>query len=490
MSFFRQESDLLCRGGIWADVKLSSNAVAKEYGRKASGLLILPVSWSPPFAALPLWIYETWLTTQRIAEALTRLPSDLTKVMQVLTTNGHQRLIIRSSAGAETLEHRGLYLSRVVHAKASITDVAREIEAIYDHFRRQERTDSLGIILQSYIEPDLAGHLSNEVHLSPTRNQWKYEVEKPDYAPHVGLNSKDAVPIDSERPISVLERKQLKNVFRMVGRWINEHVAARTHIEWCLSENNLWLVQLDTERPSSTGIDPRLMPAVRGIDPKRTAPSPRVFTLYEVGADTPWQKLQNIADFNVGTQVPHHRLYFADGSNLTTALDTPEGIQRLATEIDDLTNHRAVVRTDLLTVNLTALNLPRTQTVSGTHAVAWILEQLPRLVSKVDHPENVCFIVHGFIPARSSAWSYFVPGDDIVEIDTLWGLPDGLQFLPHDSFKQMPGIGGFSPKRLDTNLKFFKNRMMGLGDICPWLDSIVDTDLCRSGQLAISLNRL
>jgi hypothetical protein len=317
----------------------------------------------------------------------------------------------------------------------------------------------LGIILQSYVEADLAGHLSNEVRLSPTKNQWKYEIERPNYIPHVGLNSKDALFIDSEHPITITEHKQLKNILRMVGRWINEHVPRRTHVEWCLLGKTLWLVQLDTERASSQGIDPRNMPAVQSVGPNEQLPSPKVFTLYEVATPTPWRKLQNVADFSSGAQVTRHRLYFATGADVLKALNSPESAADLCKEIDDLTNHRAVVRTELLTSDRTvALNLPRTQTVSGAHAVEWIQEQLPGLVSKVDNAANVCFILHGYIPARASAWSYFQPGADIVEVDALWGLPDGLQFLPHDSFQVDAKTGRIPSEKIRCKLQVLQEQ--------------------------------
>jgi predicted house-cleaning noncanonical NTP pyrophosphatase (MazG superfamily) len=48
---------------------------------------------------------------------------------------------------------------------------------------------------------------------------------------------------------------------------------------------------------------------------------------------------------------------------------------------------------------------------------------------------DVAFILHQYIPARAAAWSYYSPGDDIVRIDCIWGLPDGLQFLSHDTYE-------------------------------------------------------
>ena len=43
--------------------------------------------------------------------------------------------------------------------------------------------------------------------------------------------------------------------------------------------------------------------------------------------------------------------------------------------------------------------------------------------------------MHRFIPATASAWTLSDPKSQIVRVDSLWGIPDGLQFLPHDTFE-------------------------------------------------------
>jgi len=43
--------------------------------------------------------------------------------------------------------------------------------------------------------------------------------------------------------------------------------------------------------------------------------------------------------------------------------------------------------------------------------------------------------MHRFIPAKASAWSYAEPRNRNVRIDSLWGIPDGIQYYPHDTFE-------------------------------------------------------
>ena len=40
--------------------------------------------------------------------------------------------------------------------------------------------------------------------------------------------------------------------------------------------------------------------------------------------------------------------------------------------------------------------------------------------------------MHNYIPAFSSAFAYASPGDKLVRIEALWGLPEGLYYYSHD----------------------------------------------------------
>ena len=94
-----------------------------------------------------------------------------------------------------------------------------------------------------------------------------------------------------------------------------------------------------------------------------------------------------------------------------------------------------MLRTDCLNPSIKAFNLPRTFTVDGTTATAWLPCALATMREKGAKDEEVAIILHRYIPARAAAWTFYSPGDDYVHIDALWGLPDGLQFLSHDTFQ-------------------------------------------------------
>jgi predicted house-cleaning noncanonical NTP pyrophosphatase (MazG superfamily) len=100
-----------------------------------------------------------------------------------------------------------------------------------------------------------------------------------------------------------------------------------------------------------------------------------------------------------------------------------------------LTAGRAVLRTDTLNPAVKPMNLPRTFTVDGRAATKWLRGTLATMRRKGATNKEVAIILHRYIPARAAAWTFYAPGDDFVQIDALWGLPDGLQFLSHDTFQ-------------------------------------------------------
>ena len=63
-----------------------------------------------------------------------------------------------------------------------------------------------------------------------------------------------------------------------------------------------------------------------------------------------------------------------------------------------------------------------------------MLSFLNRMVEAGAPVGDVCFLAHKFIPARSGAWAKADPASTVVRVDALWGVPDGLAYLPHDTF--------------------------------------------------------
>jgi predicted house-cleaning noncanonical NTP pyrophosphatase (MazG superfamily) len=407
-----------------------------EYGSKVAGLLIMPAAWVPPFAALPAWISEEWQTNPDDWTEVAKVHSvDIPQVFRLVSGGGQCDVILRSSAVGEGLEDRGQYRSIVIRKGQSVDSVIPALKEIYADLVMRQRHSRMGICVQRYFSPDIAGHVSNEVHLSATRNQWKYEIELPSYAPDKGLNSKFATLPTETVALRVNRQKDLPQALRRACHWINLRIAGRSHVEWCVSSDHLWIVQVDQESPTSAGEDPHRMPPTHFGEPVEAPVGFSCFRRYRIQEDTPWKKLNNLRDFWIGKEPPKHRLYYAAADEVEKLLFDRANRKKLITEINHLTSSRAVLRTDCRDKNIRAFNLPRTHTVNGEEAVLWLDETIAEMKSRGASTRDVAFVLHQYIPARAAAWSYFSPGDALVRVDCLWGLPDGLQFLSHDSFE-------------------------------------------------------
>ena len=438
-------------GILWYGIaeELSSGEIdnvvlAFSYGNKTAGLVNLPTAWVPAFAAIPAWCWEVWF--QDPASWLENIASygiDLMKVHDLISTQGSRSIIVRSSAVGEGLDDRGRFVSTVIDRQSSVNDLIAAMIEIYADFASKGAPNAMALCVQVYFKPDIAGHVSNEVRLSATRNQWKFGVRTPSFAPDRGINSRFAEPPVEDQPLAVWHSKDTGAVLRRTCNWINKRVYGRSHLEWCVSGNQMHLVQWDQEEPTSPGINPHQRAAIwsGNSDSTPTVSASDRFKLHRIQDDPPWQKLKNIRDFWVDADPPRHHMYVVSGDSVVEALSSDFDRRRLIAEIDKLTGGRAVLRTDCKDPTVPRFNLPRTNTVSGEKASVWLKDTITSMLARGVLAADVAFIMHRYIPARAAAWSYFAPGDQFVTVDCLWGLPDGLQFLAHDSY-QVDALNG------------------------------------------------
>lgn len=430
------------------------DALARRYGDKAAGISILPPAWTPPFVAIPVVIHNQWLTTGGVS-----LGSYADEIQLWFDGHGNASFLARSSGYGENLRDRGSLRTLKLAPGCSVNDLTSAISEIYAHASSACPSRTLGIVVQVEKVPDASGHLSNETALQPTRNQWKYEAEYPVWGPPQGLNTKFAPDPDPLLPIQG-KGPYPHEAMRTLGNWINKAVTPRSHIEWVFSEGRLWAVQLDLEwRQKDEGIDPRAtLQAVGSLTPNPS--SAHVFKLHSLGEPTKSKKLANLCDFDFSDSNPPPSLFHATAERIASELGSSRQ-EPLVSEIDDLTAGRCVIRTDLLG-NAKAFNLPRTDTINGPQAVGWLAEQIQRFSTQGVALDEVMFVLHSFIPALSAAWVYAQPGDPIVLVDSLWGLPDGLQFLPHDSHQVDAVRGRMLSEKIRYKPRFLKEEEGGV----------------------------
>ncbi len=403
------------------------------YGAKAAGLLALPVAWCPRFFALPVSVNQNWKRSGGVD--LSVFGGQLLDWLRNFQAHEWSGIIVRSSGVSERIGDRGKYLSiALAQNLTSISELESAINDIFIHAHQVDPKEQLGIVLQEFLTPGIVGHLSNETRLSPTRNQWKYEIEKPTWTPPRGLNSKFAPMPDTNQVIScglVVPHQAL----RSVGRWINDNVVTRSHLEWITNEGGLYVVQLDFEwAQHDVGIDPSQQNLSMHSKTPNLSAAKRLVR-YGIGNATPWKKLRNLNDFDLEEQDRQPNIYQMEGPLLELAITDPKLTLQLVSEVDSLTGGRVVVRTDCKAASIRSFNLPRTDTVSPAVAIEWSKSILRDLNRQGVETADVMFLLHAFIPAYASAWVYSQHENPNTIVDALWGLPDGLQVLPHDTYE-------------------------------------------------------
>ena len=414
------------------DTKLNSfeefQKSAKKYGAKAAGISLLPGAWCPAFHLLPTVLHSDWTRTGKLDN---KTIDDALAWASSLTCD---RFMVRSSGANERIGDRGKYQSVLLQRPIDKNSVTQAITSIFDHAQTVDPAEKMGVIIQEFVEPLISGHMSNEVRVSPTRNQWKYDTEKPVWHPSTGINSKFAPLPDLSRPI-VCGKDVPHQALRSIGKWMTENIGPRCHIEWLTTGSEVFLVQLDLEWTElDEGFDPRSGLKLNEYAQPRPSEA-RMLKLYEIGTETPWKKLKNLSEFGFSASEKAPKIFLLSATDLKDAYCSDERRTALINEVRSVTGDRAVVRTDCKDSTARPFNLPRTDTVSASQAVEWAALEVPKLVAEGMRLEDIGFLIHAFLPSAASAWAYSRPGDPTVIVDALWGLPDGLQVLPVDTYE-------------------------------------------------------
>lgn len=404
-------------------------ALCNQYGAKAAGLSFLPLDWRLPFCCLSISVHEVWKSGRSVARH-----SDFKELWKWLQQHGYEDIIVRSSGVSETLYDRGKFVSRMVCGVRLQRDVVGAIHEIFEQARDADNSESLGLVVQEYLDPSVAGHLSNEYRVSPTINQWKYEIERPTWMPAKGLNSKQAPSPDPNGPIKCGNGLPHQSL-RCVGNFLAAQFAERCHVEWIVKNGTLWLVQLDLEwADHDRGYDPRNDWNV-AAPPALNLDAASILRPFRVDASTRWNKLQNLQDFDFGAGRPAPRIYPLEPQLIEKARQDASLNRQLVDEMVSLTGDRMVVRTDCSQEGVEPFNLPRTDTVTAREALCWCIAKLAEFKSRGIQYGKFIFLFHAFLPAKAAAWAYATPSNPTVFVDALWGLPDGLQVLPVDTYE-------------------------------------------------------
>jgi predicted house-cleaning noncanonical NTP pyrophosphatase (MazG superfamily) len=454
----------------------------EQFGQKALGLYRFPVEWTPPFLLVDRTAHERWRDAPAERDRLARSiveEADRALVKPASSSapiaNG---ILVRSSAVREGIADRGQLESRYFDA-LTISGLTEFLRVLYS--ADVASTGGVGLILQAAVPVDRLIHLSNERRFSKTKNEWLISQSLPSsvFVPPEGCNSIKARALDEALALRItpgrLDR-DLRAILRGVGKWANATFSPRVHFEIVLSGSRVFLVQVDVEEEVD-GADPTSL--ALQFYPGDSA-SASLFTKFDYRQECCFQKLRNISDFETEGYKPPHRLFYATARTISETF-ADGGDDCLRREIERLTGGRLVIREDIDDDNVLTFNLYRSDTITTEEAIRQLKERVAYWANAGRSLDTVCFILHGFIPARASAWAMYSRLDKRVRIHALWGLPDGLQYLTPDEYELDLVTRGWS-ERIHFKEFFLRECADGAWRIEPVLLSVARTKVLSRPQ--------
>ncbi|HWH25019.1 MAG TPA: nucleoside triphosphate pyrophosphohydrolase [Pseudolysinimonas sp.] len=407
-----------------------------DSGGKAAGLLRLDPAWYPPTLVIPPAVHERF-RSEEIGEGFfvdVDSEADLLHMLQVGTKS--TKVLVRSNAKIETLSERGQFESFAVEYDAA--DVERTMVTGWHHV---ETNVALGYLLQPEIAGLASGHLSNEHRVSRDATVWRIEHEgwRTDKRPG-RWRVTTSTPADPG-PLLCATTRLLEVMLRRVARWFSD-LGSRYHLEWVWDGDRIWIVQADIV-PRTLGPAPgdAWEPTV-GIEVD--AESLSAWRELNLSKPNPsldgWPKAAALQDFALA-KLPLAQLWRLQDAALMDQLLQDDVDPGLLSDLELICSGHVVIRTDVRGETLDVM-LPKTGTIADPIVVASWLKSTVRLLAESGvSTADMSFLAHRFLRARASAWTLASPGQAYVEVDSMWGTPDGLAWLPHDSAWVHVGTG-------------------------------------------------
>lgn len=436
-------------------------------GQKAVGLSKLPNTWVPQWISVPFSICQS-------AQISRVTWHDIAKLLLSEFEDVHE-LIVRSSSQSEDLETRGWFSSQrctneIDKLSLCLWCVATQTPLDESNVFCSDKPIVCAPIVQTYVPGILVGHLSNEYRHAQRNVDFLYEIE---WKKGQGNNSEPSPPrsfrLDRPiQPVSTSHRPavgssnaiELDKGMKTIGRWIASNTK-RAHVEWLVSQKNLFIVQLDEDslpvpiKPMSQcdydSAYPRIIEGLAIFSPlskeekylnlRKTRSH---FLLREAKAFVP-------------------PIYVADNlDRLDWCLGKIPEI--LYADLSKLSCVKLIVRFDVSCTHRNWSNLPTIGPSKDVKKIAASLcKAIQQLVDRDIPLSEITLVAHHFIVASASAWSEAKPRAEKIRIDANWGLPDGLQTFAHDTY-----IWDLKNKKITPDIRY-KDRFIDVTCDGTWI---------------------
>jgi len=407
-------------------------------GKKAFGLSCLPKQWTLPFIVISgelLSLYKSCPESGR-EQTVRQWTMLILKAALSVGIEDEDPIIVRSSASSEGLEKRGDFYSE----KGTLRNVLQPLLRCLDQLKADTtlQGQNIPLVVQRYASPiSEKGHLSNETRFYEEGRDWigNFDSIKTHGDIHFRINLRNwrrridtTTKVDEPLECNLVAR--ISEVLKVPASWMWER-KQRIHFEWVWDGKAIYLVQADQEQQLS-GVDPTIpYNSTRSLSPSFL---PKCLKEITAAHSSRYNKISNVNTYiKLGLPMAT-RLYILDNQDIINDLAIGKVTADLEEDIRELVKDSLVIRMDVATddPNMRQL-LPRTDGLSDLEsALTWLKDTSAGKRSETN--DDIVFIFHNFVPSVSSAFAYAAPGKRNVQIEALWGLPEGLYYNAHDKY--------------------------------------------------------
>lgn len=391
------------------------SAEPENVGTKAAGLLGLPPAWVPRFVVFRTRQLPPAGPLAGLLSDQTGSRSSLSDLIEQLSGDA-KHLLVRSN-GPEEAGRPAEMPTRVIGTSGQAAQ--REIVRIAAEHPGREMLP----LLQRAVEPAVVGQMSNERRFARSASRWIVEGMLSLKGPEVliirpGKTAEDALYARS--------RDELLRSLRSVAALLTRR-PERYRCEWVWDGRRLWVVQADAALPVDdaaarvylTAKPPQARSTiVRGgiHESHRLFDSPKL-TTWRAFAELGW---------------PRPDVRAITGDEWAIYGSKSAEVRRLESTMRD---NPVVVRTDVRGGGNDGTLLPTSGPLSSVKALGRFMHRVASQFNELGITDgDYVFLLAPLVPTRASAMVRARPDSEAVDVDALWGFPDGLLLLPHDSY--------------------------------------------------------
>ncbi len=410
----------------------------EQVGEKAFGLSCLPKPWTLPFIVVSgelMSLYKSCHKAKR-DRLLKRWAKKIIAAALVVGIKDQEPIIVRSSGCSEGLEERGKFYSSDGTLNNTLQPLQECLQKLVsDKDLEKER---IPLVIQEYALPISAkGHLSNERRCYKEKRDWLGEFEQQESGmanPTFNINlrnwrKKIIVGKRTGESLTCNLTARVSEVLKIPAAWGYER-RLRLHFEWVWDGKAIYLVQVDREH-DSIGVDPTIAhKSLRSVTSDFAPKCLNVITKKHAR----YNKISNVFTY-LKLGLPITKLYVLDNQKVINGLASGHVPSELKEDLSELVKGSLVIRMDIATDDINRRQLlPRTHEVREIRsALEWLKKTSAKIKAKRIR-DDLVFIFHNFVPAVSSAFAYAKPGERKVQIEALWGLPEGIYYNSHDKY--------------------------------------------------------